>query len=343
METDLRKKKKEMDKVVIIAEAGVNHNGKIDLAKEMIEKAKKAGADYVKFQTFIPENLVSKYAAKAEYQKKATDAAESQLEMIRRLTLTFDEFIKLKKYSDELGIGFISTPFDIDSIYFLETLDMDFWKIPSGEITNLPYLEVIARTERKVVLSTGMSSLNEIQAAVEILEKNGTKDIILLHCTTQYPAPYEDVNLRAMNQINETIKKKVGYSDHTMGIEIPIAAAALGAVIIEKHFTLDRNMEGPDHKASLEPEELKKMIDAIRNLELAMGNGEKAVAFSEKQNKAVARKSIVAKINIQKGDLFSEDNLTIKRPGTGISPMKWYEVLGKSANRDYLKDEIIEV
>lgn len=343
METDLRKKKKEMDKVVIIAEAGVNHNGKIDLAKEMIEKAKKAGADYVKFQTFIPENMVSKYAAKAEYQKKATDAAESQLEMIRRLTLTFDEFIKLKKYSDELGIGFISTPFDIDSIYFLETLDMDFWKIPSGEITNLPYLEVIARTERKVVLSTGMSSLNEIQAAVEILEKNGTKDIILLHCTTQYPAPYEDVNLRAMNQINETIKKKVGYSDHTMGIEIPIAAAALGAVIIEKHFTLDRNMEGPDHKASLEPEELKKMIDAIRNLELAMGNGEKAVAFSEKQNKAVARKSIVAKINIQKGDLYSEDNLTIKRPGTGISPMKWYEVLGKSANRDYLKDEMIEV
>lgn len=332
-----------MDKVVIIAEAGVNHNGKIDLAKEMIEKAKKAGADYVKFQTFIPENMVSKYAAKAEYQKKATDAAESQLEMIRRLTLTFDEFIKLKKYSDELGIGFISTPFDIDSIYFLETLDMDFWKIPSGEITNLPYLEVIARTERKVVLSTGMSSLNEIQAAVEILEKNGTKDIILLHCTTQYPAPYEDVNLRAMNQINETIKKKVGYSDHTMGIEIPIAAAALGAVIIEKHFTLDRNMEGPDHKASLEPEELKKMIDAIRNLELAMGNGEKAVAFSEKQNKAVARKSIVAKINIQKGDLYSEDNLTIKRPGTGISPMKWYEVLGKSANRDYLKDEMIEV
>ncbi len=332
-----------MEHICVIAEAGVNHNGDYNLAKQMIDQAKRAGADYVKFQTYVPQNLVSRFAEKAAYQKKTTDASESQLRMLEKLALTQKEFRKLKQYCIETGIGFLSTPFDLESIQFLETMDMDFWKVPSGEITNLPYLENIARTGKKVVLSTGMSELDEIKDAVGILEKNGTSDIVLLHCNTQYPTPYEDVNLKAMLQIKNVLKKPVGYSDHTNGIEIPIAAAALGAKIVEKHFTLDRNMEGPDHKASLEPEELMAMVSAIRNVEKAIGNGEKTVSESEKENIVIARKSIVASRNIKKGEILSIQNITSKRPGNGISPMKWYGVIGSKAVRDFKEDELIEV
>lgn len=332
-----------MKHVMIIAEAGVNHNGSLGLAKKMVDAAKEAGVDYVKFQTFNPEKLVSKYAEKAEYQKEATGSDETQLQMLQKLTLTEDNFLSLRDYCREVGIGFISTPFDIDSIAFLETFDMDFWKVPSGEITNLPYLEAIARTKRKVVMSTGMCDMNEIQATIEVLEKNGTTDITLLHCNTQYPTPYEHVNLSAMNSIRDALHKEVGYSDHTQGIEVPIAAVAMGATVIEKHFTLDKNMEGPDHKASLNPVELQQMVMAIRNIEQAIGNGLKVPSSSEMANKAVARKSIVASRDIKQGEVFSEENLTTKRPGTGISPMKWYDVIGKVAVRDFSEDEIIEL
>ena len=327
--------------VLIIAEAGVNHNGSRDTAKKMIIEAKNAGADYVKFQTFIPENLVSKYAAKAEYQQKNTGTDESQLQMLKSLALTEADFVELKAYCEAVGVGFISTPFDLDSLKFLETLEMDFWKVPSGEITTLPYLEAIAKTGRKVIMSTGMCELEEIQQAIAILEKNGTKDIVLLHCNTQYPTPFEDVNLSAMKYIADVTEKEVGYSDHTIGIEVPIAAVALGATVIEKHFTLDKNMEGPDHRASLEPNELMKMVRSIRNIEKSIGDGVKRRSASETANCAVARKSIVAKCDIKEGDLFTEDNLTVKRPGTGISPMKWYNVIGTRATKDYLEDEVI--
>lgn len=332
-----------MKKVCIIAEAGVNHNGRIDLAKEMIRVAKDAGVDYVKFQTFRPQNLVSKFAEKAEYQKKSTGSEESQLKMLEKLTLSDEDYFSLKSYCDERQIGFISTPFDLDSIALLEQINMDFWKIPSGEITNLPYLEAIARTGKKVVLSTGMSEISEVQEAISVLEKNGTKEIILLHCNTQYPTPFQDVELLAMTDLKKKTGKRVGYSDHSLGIEVPIAAAALGAEVIEKHFTLDRSMEGPDHLASLEPEDLKNMVKAIRNIEQALGNGVKKVSSSEMENKNIARKSIIAKCNIQKGEVFTEANLTTKRPGNGISPMKWYEILGKKATRDFSKDELIEI
>ena len=332
-----------MEHVIIIAEAGVNHNGSFELAKKMVDAAKEAGVDYVKFQTFNPEKLVSKYAEKAEYQKETTGSDETQLQMLQKLTLTEDNFLSLLDYCSEVGIGFISTPFDLDSIAFLETFDMDFWKVPSGEVTNLPYLEAIARTKRKVVISTGMCDMNEIQDAIQVLEKNGTTDITLLHCNTQYPTPYEHVNLSAMNSIRDALHKEVGYSDHTQGIEVPIAAVAMGATVIEKHFTLDKNMEGPDHKASLNPAELQQMVVAIRNIEQAIGNGLKEPSSSEMANKAVARKSIVASRSIKQGELFSEDNLTTKRPGTGISPMRWYEVVGKVAPRDFSEDEIIEL
>nr|WP_303183125.1 N-acetylneuraminate synthase [Lachnoclostridium phocaeense] len=332
-----------MKHVIIIAEAGVNHNGNFELAKKMVDAAKEAGADYVKFQTFNPKKLVSKYAEKAEYQKKTTGSDETQLQMLQKLTLTEDNFLSLRDYCMEVGIGFISTPFDLDSIVFLETFDMDFWKVPSGEVTNLPYLEAIARTKRKVVMSTGMCDINEIQDAIEVLEKNGTTDITLLHCNTQYPTPYEHVNLSAMNSIRDALHKEVGYSDHTQGIEIPIAAVAMGATVIEKHFTLDKNMEGPDHKASLNPSELQQMVVAIRNIEQAIGNGLKEPSSSEMANKGVARKSIVANKSIKQGEVFSEKNLTTKRPGTGISPMKWYDVIGKIASRDFSEDEIIEL
>lgn len=332
-----------MKHVIIIAEAGVNHNGSFELAKKMVDAAKEAGVDYVKFQTFNPKKLVSKYAEKAEYQKETTGSDETQLQMLQKLTLTEDNFLSLHDYCREVGIGFISTPFDLDSITFLETFDMDFWKVPSGEVTNLPYLEAIARTKRKVVMSTGMCDVNEIQDAIEVLEKNGTTEIILLHCNTQYPTPYEHVNLKAMNSIKDALHKEVGYSDHTQGIEVPIAAVAMGATVIEKHFTLDKNMEGPDHKASLNPSELQQMVVAIRNIEQAIGNGLKEPSSSEMANKGVARKSIVASRSIKQGEVFSEENLTTKRPGTGISPMKWYEVIGKVASRDFSEDEMIEL
>ncbi|SHI96161.1 N-acetylneuraminate synthase [Anaerovibrio lipolyticus DSM 3074] len=332
-----------MKKVCIIAEAGVNHNGDIIIAKKMVDVAKMAGVDYIKFQTFVPEKLVSRYAEKANYQKETTDAAESQLDMLRKLSLSEDEFVSLKQYCDEVGIGFISTPFDLESIDFLEKLEMDFWKIPSGEITNLPYLEKIARTGRNVILSTGMSDVQEIKDAVRILENNGSPEIVLLHCNTQYPTPFEDVNLSAMETMAKSTGKVVGYSDHTKGIEVPIAAVALGATVIEKHFTLDKNMEGPDHKASLEPDELTQMVSAIRHIGKAIGNGIKEATTSEKGNKAIARKSIVAACRIAKGEIFSEKNITTKRPGNGISPMRWHEVIGKAAPKDFSEDELIEL
>lgn len=329
--------------VMVIAEAGVNHNGSIVLAKKMVREAKNAGADYIKFQTFVPEKLVSRFAEKAEYQKKATGCGESQQEMLKKLALTERDFVELKEYCGEIGIGFVSTPFDIDSIAFLDGLDMDFWKLPSGEITNLPYLEAIGRTKKKVIMSTGMCEMEEIEAAIQVLEANGTTDITVLHCNTEYPTPFCDVNLLAMRQMAEVLERPIGYSDHTMGIEVPIAAAALGAVVIEKHFTLDKSMEGPDHKASLEPLELKRMIQAIRNIESALGDGKKKRSESEKKNCQAARKSIVAKKAIRAGEILNEENLTVKRPGSGISPMKWYEIIGRRAEKDYLPDELIEV
>ena len=332
-----------MKHVCIIAEAGVNHNGSFELAKKMVDAAKEAGVDYVKFQTFNPQQLVSKYAEKAEYQKENTGSNETQLEMLQKLTLSEQNFIALRDYCKEVGIGFISTPFDLDSIYFLEKFGMDFWKVPSGEVTNLPYLEAIARTKRKVIMSSGICNIQEIREAIDVLEKNGTSEIVLLHCNTQYPTPYEHVNLSAMNTIRDALHKEVGYSDHTQGIEVPIAAVAMGATVIEKHFTLDKRMEGPDHKASLNPVELKQMVVAIRNIECAIGDGKKEPSPSELANKAVARKSIVASRIIKKGETFSEDNLTTKRPGTGISPMKWRDVIGKVAVRDFSEDEIIEL
>lgn len=328
--------------VLIIAEAGVNHNGSIELAKKMVDKAKEAGVDYVKFQTFVPGNLVSRFAEKAEYQKETTGETQSQLQMLQKLALTQEDFIELKKYCEKAGVGFISTPFDLDSIQFLEQLDMDFWKLPSGEITNLPYLEQIGKTGRKVIMSTGMCEMQEIQDAIRVLEDNGITDITLLHCNTEYPTPFKDVNLSAMKHMREVLEKPVGYSDHTVGIEVPIAATALGAVCIEKHFTLDKTMEGPDHRASLEPHELKAMVDAIRNIEVSIGDGIKKRTASEEKNCGVARKSIVAKCEIKKGETFTVENLTVKRPGTGISPMEWYEVLGKTANCDYQQDQLIE-
>lgn len=332
-----------MGHIYVIAEAGVNHNGNVDTAKKMVEAAKEAGADYVKFQTFVPEKLVSRFAGKAEYQKAATGTEESQLEMLEKLALTRDDFVELEKYCKKTGIGFLSTPFDLESISFLEQLDMDFWKVPSGEVTNLPYLEAIGKTGRKVVMSTGMCGMEEIRKAVAVLEKSGTPEIILLHCNTQYPTPYRDVNLRAMDTMKKETGKEVGYSDHTLGIEVPIAAAAIGAAVIEKHFTLDRAMEGPDHKASLEPEELTQMVSSIRKIECAMGSGRKELSPSEAANRTAARKSIVAGREIKKGEIFSEKNLAVKRPGNGISPMRWYEVLGMEAKRDFCEDEMIEL
>lgn len=327
--------------VIIIAEAGVNHNGSLHLAKEMVEKAKAAGADYIKFQTFIPEELVTCRAEKAQYQKVQTGDT-SQLEMLRSLALSNEEFATLKNYCDQFGIGFLSTPFDFKSIEFLCSFNMDYWKVPSGEITNLPYLEKIGKTQKKVILSTGMSEIDEIRAAVDILEENGSSDITILHCNTEYPTPFTDVNLLAMKQIESIFHKAVGYSDHTQGIEIPIAAVALGAKVIEKHFTLDRTMEGPDHRASLEPDELSSMVKAIRNVEAALGDGKKKRTASEENNINIVRKSIVAAKSIKAGEIFTEDNITVKRPGTGISPMEWHQILGNAATKNYDPDEPIE-
>lgn len=331
--------------VIIIAEAGVNHNGDYDRAVAMIHAAKAAGADYVKFQTAVPELVISSVAPKAEYQKETTGAEESQLEMCRKIHLRLEDYAPLAEICREVGIGFMSTPFDLVSIDCLAPLGMDYWKIPSGEITNLPYLRKIARKGGKVILSTGMSELCEVEAALEVLEDNGIgrADVALLHCNTQYPTPMCDVNLRAMEQLAVLHPGAVGYSDHTVGIEVPVAAVAMGARIIEKHFTLDRNLPGPDHKASLEPAELASMVSAIRNIELAIGSGEKHVSDSERPNIVVARKSIVAATDIRKGDLLTENNITVKRPGNGISPMKWDAVLGTAAIRDFLADELIEL
>lgn len=327
---------------LIIAEAGVNHNGSLELAKKLALTAKNCGADIVKFQTAKLDSLVSKYAHMADYQKENIGSEMSQRDMLRKLLLTYDEFTELAAYCREIDISFLSTPFDIESIVFLEKLSCSMWKIPSGEITNLPYLEKIAQTHKKIVLSTGMSTLDEVREAINILEANGAGDITVLHCTTQYPAPFEEVNLNAMITLRSELNKAVGYSDHTIGIEIPIAAVVLGAEVIEKHFTLDRQMEGPDHKASLEPEQLRAMVKAIRNVEKAMGTGEKKPTESEIANKVVARKSIIAARDIKKGEIFTEENLTTKRPGNGISPMNWYKILGTMAMRDFQEDELIE-
>jgi len=332
-----------MKKVIIIAEAGVNHNGDYARAVAMIHAAHKAGADYVKFQTAVPELVISSVAPKAEYQKDTTGAEESQLDMCRKIHLKLSDYAPLKRICDEVGIGFISTPFDLVSIDCLASLNMDYWKIPSGEITNLPYLRKVGALRGKVILSTGMSELEEVETALGVLEKAGTPrtDVILLHCNTQYPTPYADVNLKAMDALRRLGTAGVGYSDHTVGIEVPVAAVAMGAEVIEKHFTLDKTLPGPDHKASLDPTELEAMVSAIRNIELALGSAEKHVSASERPNIEVARKSIVAFRDIKAGELFTEENITVKRPGNGISPMRWDEVLGRRAPRDFDADALI--
>lgn len=334
-----------MSKVVIIAEAGVNHNGSFEMACRLADEAKRAGADYVKFQTGIPENVISVRAEQAEYQKHNTGTSESQLDMVRKIMLRPDDFKSLKEYCDSIGIRFLSTPFDLDSIDILKPLEMDLWKIPSGEITNLPYLRKIASMGQPVVMSTGMSRLGEVDDAVGVLlDGDLTLDMItLLHCNTEYPTPYTDVNLRAMLALRDAIGCRVGYSDHTLGIEVPVAAVAMGAEVIEKHFTLDKTLPGPDHVASLEPAELKAMVSAIRHTEAALGSGRKEVSRSERKNIAIARKSIIAARPISKGERFSHDNLTVKRPGNGISPMLWDTVVGLEAPRDFEPDELIEL
>lgn len=331
------------NKTFIIAEAGVNHNGSFELAKLLVDKAVWAGADCIKFQTFNSKNLVSKNAQKAEYQKKTTDSSESQLEMLKKLELSKEEFIELRDYCNQKGIMFLSTPFDLESIDFLASIGVKTWKVPSGEITNYPFLRAIGKRKESVIMSTGMCSLEEVRDSLKVLKKFGTTDITLLHCTTEYPAPYDSVNLKAMLTLQNEFGYKVGYSDHTNGIEIPVAAIAMGATVIEKHFTLDKTMEGPDHKASLEPEELRQMVLSIRNVEAAIGDGIKQPSDAEKKNIAIARKSIVAACDIKKGEVFTENNLTAKRPGNGISPMQWEKILGKSAIKDFEKDEMIEV
>lgn len=330
-----------MERVFIIAEAGDNHNGDFDLALKLVDKAAEAGADCVKFQTFVTENVVSTYAEKAEYQKENTAPGESQFDMIKKYELSFDQYREIQKYCEKRKIMFLSTPFDLDSIDFLQEINIPFWKIPSGEITNLPYLEKIAKTGKNIVLSTGMSTMDEISMALNILRQNGAGTVTLLQCNTEYPTPYEDANIKAMEMLRKTFHVPVGYSDHSLGIEVPIAAVACGATMIEKHFTLDKNMEGPDHKASLEPDELKNMVSAIRHIEAALGNGEKKPSPSEIKNKDIARKSIVANCNIKKGELLTEANLYIKRPGNGISPMQWHEVVGTRAVKDFCPDEFI--
>ncbi len=332
-----------MNRIFIIAEAGVNHNGDIEIAKKLIDVANEAGADAVKFQTFKADKLVSKNAQKADYQKQTTDKQESQYEMIKKLELDVDAHKELLSYCNLKSIMFLSTPFDHDSIELLNSLKLNIFKIPSGEITNLPYLRCIGKLNKEVILSTGMADIGEIENALDVLVESGTEknNITVLHATTEYPTPMEDVNLKAMVTIGRTFDIAYGYSDHTPGIEIPIAAAALGASVIEKHFTLDKTMEGPDHKASLEPDELKAMIKAIRNVETALGDGIKKPSPSELKNKTVARKSIVAARYIKKGEILSDENITVKRPGTGLSPMRWDEVLGSIAQRDYEEDELI--
>lgn len=333
-----------MNHTIIIAEAGVNHNGDVERALTMIDRAARAGVDYVKFQTFNAEKLVTASAPTAEYQQRNT-AESSQLAMLRRLQLDESDYRCLIDRCRERGVGFMSTPFDSDSIEFLSTLEMDYWKIPSGEITNKPYLRQIASKGGRIIMSTGMSTLEEVGEALDVLTAGGVRgeDIILLHCTTQYPTPYTDVNLRAMNSLKRFPVGGVGYSDHTRGITVPVAAVALGAMVIEKHFTLDRDLPGPDHKASLEPDELVEMVRRIRIVEESLGSEEKNVTAVEAPNRTVARKSIVAARNIAAGEMFTAENLTVKRPGTGISPMRWDDVVGSRATRNFSPDEQIEL
>ncbi len=332
-------------RTLIIAEAGVNHNGDIKLAKKLIDVAVNAGADFVKFQTFNADRLATHAAKKADYQAQATDRNETQHEMLRRLELTPAMHHELIAHCKMRKIGFFSTGFDIESVDFLASLGQNLFKIPSGEITNLPYLRHIGRLGKPIILSTGMSNMPEIESAIKALEQAGTprSKITVLHCTTEYPTPICDVNLRAMKSIQTELGVAIGYSDHTLGIEVAVAAVAMGATVIEKHFTLDRNLPGPDHKASLEPAELKAMVSAIRNIEIALGDGVKQLAPSEAKNILVARKSIVASKDIQIGEIFSAENLATKRPGTGISPMRWDEVIGLTANRNYASDELIQL
>ena len=329
--------------VTIIAEAGVNHNGSLEMAKEMARVAKACGADIVKYQTAVPELVVSKFAEKAEYQKQTTDAAESQLEMIRKLHFSFDAHRELKEYCDSIGIQYLSAAFDIPSVRFLGTLNLPLLKIPSGEITNLPYLEEVAKLHTPVLLSTGMSNLNEITDALAVLDEGGCPEATVLHCNTQYPTPYEDANLTAMLELFEQFGLPVGLSDHTPGWECDVAATVLGAQIIEKHFTLDKTLPGPDQQASLDPTEFAAMVQAVRHVEVALGDGHKHLTASEAPNKTIARKSIVAARPIAEGEVFTEENLTTKRPGDGVSPMRWHDVLGQKAKRAFAEDEKIEL
>lgn len=333
-----------MNHTLIIAEAGVNHNGSIEMAKQLIDAAAVAGVDYVKFQTFKAEKLVTKDAKQADYQQRNA-ADDSQYSMLKKLELSEAQHEELIAYCMEKGVKFLSTAFDMESVEYLHSLRLGLWKIPSGEITNYPYLKAIAQYGKPVILSTGMCEMEDVQNAVDVLCKHGLKkeQITVLHCNTEYPTPMQDVNLKAMQEIKDAIGVKVGYSDHTQGIEVPIAAVALGAEVIEKHFTLDRTLPGPDHKASLEPNELKAMVDAIRNIEQALGDGRKHVSESERKNMAIARKSIVAARDINHGEMLTEDNLCVKRPGNGISPMRWEEVIGTCAKRDFKADELIEL
>jgi N,N'-diacetyllegionaminate synthase len=335
-----------MSRVIIIAEAGVNHNGNLESAKKLVDVAAAAGADFVKFQTFKTELNLTKNAKKAGYQEKSTGAGESQFDMVKKLELSFENFTEIKCYCDKKGIGFLSTGFDTPSLDFLDSMEPAFYKIPSGEITNLPYLRKVASFGRDVVMSTGMANIEEVKEAFDVLKQEGLKkeQISIVHCNTEYPTPMEDVNLKAMLHIKDELDVKFGYSDHTLGIEVPIAAVALGAIIIEKHFTLDKNLPGPDHGASIEPEELITMVSSIRNIEKAIsGSGKKETSNSENKNKEIARKSIVASTKIKKGEKFTENNLSVKRPGTGINPMKWDDVIGKKAIKNFAEDDLIEL
>lgn len=336
-----------MNKIYIVAEIGCNHNGDFNLAKKMVEEAKKAGVDAVKFQTFKADQLISKYAPKAEYQIKVTGNHESQLEMTRKLELPYEEFIKLEEYAKELGLDVFSTPFDFESIDFLASRNQKMWKIPSGELLNLPYLEKISRLPiegKEIVLSTGMATIDEIKASLNILIKNGVTpgQITILHCNTEYPTPFEDVNLNAIIALKNEFKEyKIGFSDHSPGYYAGIASVTYGITFIEKHFTLNKNFDGPDHKASVTPDELRLLCEGIRAVEKCLGSYAKIVTKSERKNKIVARKSIVAKCNIKKGEIYTIDNITTKRPGNGISPMYWYDILGKKAEKNFDEDQLI--
>jgi len=327
----------------IIAEAGVNHNGDINLARKLVDTAVEAGVDAVKFQTFISEDIVTCHAEKADYQKENTGSRQqSQFDMLKKLELSFDKFREIKTYCGQKGIVFLSTPFDHKSVDFLDELGVPAFKVASGEINNLPLLSHIASKEKPIILSTGMSTLEEVEEALEVIHKIHNSNTVLLHCTSEYPARVEDVNLRAMKAMHQAFHLPVGLSDHTMGIEISLAAVAMGASVIEKHFTLDKDLPGPDHKASLEPQELKALVKAIRNIEKAMGDGIKTPTRSEMNTKLIARKSIVAAVDIKKGELLNAESLTVKRPGNGINPMRWNELIGRKAVRDFKKDELIE-